>query len=491
MEEKKRPTNQKTNNTNNINNTNNSRSPKLCHLPDARQIEVCAPQLSGLHDVIESKTSQAFQQAIWEAEMRTQVISKAPFQTTESTIRKSFQEQFCQEINDYISTAVEDIAQDHLDRRRFYIRYRSFELRKTVAACGFTIGTTQIPKEHSIFCGVIAKVPALFTVDIMRILLAKYGDIHEIAFVTYPGTSISTRRLFFSYKDIHPNQKVPESIVVDGIKMTIRDLRGRIQCSNCKKYGHKQKNCLAKDSGVSSQSSSEDEDETVSHPTIKKVSKSCSLTAPPMKEPASLSDVEPEEQVHLETEIEPEPEETEELKREETRTEETEETEIQQIDINALAECGNENKPPEPPDPEIETTISRLRSIHEGYFFDIRYDGDKRYEDENNSMDMHTLLTNRKFFVTIKHNRLTDIKASAMDLSSRKLIAACKQMKKQTDNNDPPWDFNITSDMCSLCVRYIITHISGPFPRCGNRTVIDQINNTFAGIIWDSWLCQK
>ena len=232
--------------------------------------EVCAPQASDLHDVFDSETSKEIQHAVWNSQLRTQVIYGIK-NTKVKDIRTSLIKQSCAKLNISIGEVVEDIWQDKFDKARFHIRYDTVEHRKLVAVNGFTITnrfqTVTVPKQQ-LFMGRIENVSPLFTLEIMQILLKKYGELHEIRFETYANSTISRRKLIFSYSTIHPNKKVPRTIELDGVKMQIIDQTSLLQCSHCKKYGHWSNKCNEKDSGV--ESTSEDDQENRSPPTLPK-----------------------------------------------------------------------------------------------------------------------------------------------------------------------------------------------------------------------------
>ena len=80
-----------------------------------------------------------------EVERRTQVLRKLPPSTTTTSILDDLKQQCEVEIND----VVEAVVQDPLDRRRFYIRYRTVELKRTNARRGFTVGEIQILPERA------------------------------------------------------------------------------------------------------------------------------------------------------------------------------------------------------------------------------------------------------------------------------------------------------------------------------------------------------
>ena len=236
--------------------------------------EACAPQASDLHDVF-TTTSEDIQNAVWSSQLRTQVIYGI-HNTKVKDIRTSLIKQPCAELNILIGGMVEDIWQDKFDKARFYIRYDTVEHRRLVAANGFTITnrvrTVTVPKQQ-FFMGRIENVSPLFTLEIMQILLKKYGELHEIRFATYANSTISRRKLIFSYSTMHPNMRVPRSIELDGVKMEIIDQTSLLQCTHCNKYGHWSSKCNERDSGVESNSEHDREMHDDSHrssPTLPK-----------------------------------------------------------------------------------------------------------------------------------------------------------------------------------------------------------------------------
>ena len=104
-----------------------------------------------------------------EVERRTQVLRKLPPTTTTISILDNLKQQCEVAIND----VVEAVVQDSLDRRRFYIRYRTVELKRTNARRGFTIGEIQIPPERADVQGFIPDLPHYVTRD-------DGGDLGEI-----------------------------------------------------------------------------------------------------------------------------------------------------------------------------------------------------------------------------------------------------------------------------------------------------------------------
>ena len=90
-----------------------------------------------------------------EMDRRTQVLRKVPPRTTTSSILNDLKNQCEGSLVDI----VEAVVQEPLDRRRFYIVYKSVEIKRTIARKGFNIGEITIPAERADIKGFIPDVP--------------------------------------------------------------------------------------------------------------------------------------------------------------------------------------------------------------------------------------------------------------------------------------------------------------------------------------------
>ena len=210
---------------------------------------LCAPQVSGYEGCISTGSLKDYDKLAWDAQLRTSVV-RAPNWTSRRLVVQSFKEQYCEAAGDKICNLVEEVYRDELDDGRFFIRFSSLRNRQLITAGDFKFGTTNIPKDPTIFSGMISEVPPGIPIEIMKLALQTFGELHDISFAKFSDTSMATRRLFFSYREV--NNQIPETIVLDGIRLTVHDLRARKHCSQCEKYGHEAFQCTDRDSGVSS-----------------------------------------------------------------------------------------------------------------------------------------------------------------------------------------------------------------------------------------------
>ena len=176
-----------------------------------------------------------------EVERRTQVLRKLPPSTTTISILDNLKQQCEVSIND----VVEAVVQDSLDRRRFYIRYRTVELKRTNARRGFTIGEIQIPPERADVQGFIPDLPHYVTRDDVVGILSKYGDVISGGFKTYENTNIRCGGFDFEL-DLHPNKRLPGTIKMLNDVFTLKLKNDIMVCSYCDKFGHLHCHCRQK-----------------------------------------------------------------------------------------------------------------------------------------------------------------------------------------------------------------------------------------------------
>ena len=167
-----------------------------------------------------------------EVERRTQILRKLPPSTTTTSILDDLKQQCEVEIND----VVEAVVQDPLDRRRFYIRYRTVELKRTNARRGFTVGEIQIPPERADVQGYIPDLPHYVTRDDVVGILSKYGNVISGGFKTYENTNIRCGGFDFEL-DLHPNKRLPGSMKLLNDVFTLKLKNDIMVCSYCDKFG--------------------------------------------------------------------------------------------------------------------------------------------------------------------------------------------------------------------------------------------------------------
>ena len=144
-----------------------------------------------------------------------------------------------------IKDVVEAVVQDSLDRRRFYIRYRTVELKRANARRGFTIGEIQIPPERADVKGFIPDLPHYVTHEDAVGILSKYGDVVSGNFKTYQDTDIRCGGFDFEL-DLHVNKRLPGTIKILNDVFTLKLKNDIMVCSYCDKFGHLHRHCRQK-----------------------------------------------------------------------------------------------------------------------------------------------------------------------------------------------------------------------------------------------------
>ena len=176
-----------------------------------------------------------------EVERRTQVLRKLPPTTTTTSILDDLKRQCEVPIKD----VVEAVVQDSLDRRRFYIRYRTVEQKRANARRGFTIGEIQIPPERSDVQGYIPDLPHYVSRDDVVAILSKYGNVVSGNFKTYQDTDIRCGGFDFEL-DLHVNKRLPGTIKMLNDVFTLKLKNDIMVCSYCDKFGHLHRHCRQK-----------------------------------------------------------------------------------------------------------------------------------------------------------------------------------------------------------------------------------------------------
>ena len=173
-----------------------------------------------------------------EQERRTQVLRKLPHTTTTESIITDIKGQ----IQVPIDQVVEAVVQDSLDRRRFYVCFRTVERKREVARRGYKVSGVDIPPERADVSGYIPDLPHyLDKEDIMQIL-SIYGEVTSGKFRTFEETDIRCGGFDFEL-NLDAGKKMPSIIQIlnDEFRVHLKDdLR---QCNYCDKFGHRRREC--------------------------------------------------------------------------------------------------------------------------------------------------------------------------------------------------------------------------------------------------------
>ena len=173
-----------------------------------------------------------------EQERRTQVLRKLPHSTTTASIITDIKGQ----IQVPIDQVVEAVVQDSLDRRRFYVRFRTVESKREVARRGYKVNGIDIPPEKADVSGYIPDVPHYMDQEDIIQILSLYGEVTSGKFRTFEGTGIRCGGFDFEL-NLGAGKKKPSIIQIlnDEFRVHLKDdLR---QCNYCDKFGHRRREC--------------------------------------------------------------------------------------------------------------------------------------------------------------------------------------------------------------------------------------------------------
>ena len=176
-----------------------------------------------------------------ELERRTQVLRKVPPTTTTTSILTDLKTQ----CNRPLEEVVEAVVQEPLDRRRFYVRYISVDLKRANARRGFKIGTITIPPEQADVQGYIPDLPHYMQIDDVVGILSQYGDVVSAKFNTFEETGIRCGGVSFEM-DLHENKRLPGKIQILNDSFTLKLKDDIKQCAFCDRFGHIQRDCRKK-----------------------------------------------------------------------------------------------------------------------------------------------------------------------------------------------------------------------------------------------------
>ena len=171
---------------------------------------------------------------------RTQILRRLPFNTTTRQIITDLTRQL-----GYAEDALfERVLRDPRDSRRFYLTYRTDELRQYATRKGFYVGSLHIKPTDGSTNGYIPFPPYYIDEGTLRELLTPYGIIVTGGFVE---TALHTRIAGYKFAiRFHKDAIPPKSVTYNGCTMDIKyddDLR---HCKYCGRYGHLIGKCRTK-----------------------------------------------------------------------------------------------------------------------------------------------------------------------------------------------------------------------------------------------------
>ena len=163
---------------------------------------------------------------------RTQILRRTEPNTTVTDIVH----QLTYQLGVEESQLLEGVLRDPKDNRRFYITYKTTDMKHYAMGKGFTIGNLHIKPRPDTTDGYIPFPPYYVDITTLDQLLRPYGELISSSFVTTKqNTRIAGYR--FSLK-LKPGILRPVSITYSQFLMEIKYSDDRKQCTYCKIYGH-------------------------------------------------------------------------------------------------------------------------------------------------------------------------------------------------------------------------------------------------------------
>ena len=171
---------------------------------------------------------------------RTQILRRLPYNTTTQQLITDLTRQL-----GYAEDALfERVLRDPNDSRRFYLTYRTDELKRYATGKGFYVKHLHIKPTDGATHGYIPFPPYYIDESTLQDLLRPYGTLVTGDFVK---TKLNTRIAGYKFSiNIHKDATPPVSLVYNGCRMEIKyddDLR---QCKYCGRYGHLIGKCRTK-----------------------------------------------------------------------------------------------------------------------------------------------------------------------------------------------------------------------------------------------------
>ena len=171
---------------------------------------------------------------------KTQILRRLPYDTTPRTIINDISRQL--EIPE--KHLLERVIRDPRDRRRFYVTYKTAELKTYATRQGFYIGQTYIKPTDGTTTGYIPFPPYYIDATTLDRLLGHYGTDVVGDFVrTAQNTIIAGYKFSMNIKS---TMAQPKTLEYNGYTMDVKyddDVR---QCRYCGRYGHLIGKCRTK-----------------------------------------------------------------------------------------------------------------------------------------------------------------------------------------------------------------------------------------------------
>ena len=130
----------------------------------------------------------------------------------------------------------ECVIRDPDDHGRFYVTYRTQQMKTRTTGKGYYIGDLHIRPTDDYITGYIPHPPYYIDRQTLDYLLSSFGTVKEASFVTTPrNTRIGGYKFKLKLKN---DVGRPTRLLYNGVNMDIRYQDDVKQCAYCKRYGH-------------------------------------------------------------------------------------------------------------------------------------------------------------------------------------------------------------------------------------------------------------
>ena len=171
---------------------------------------------------------------------RTQILRRLPYNTTTQHVISDVTRQLgCTE-----DALFENVLRDPTDSRRFYLTYRTDELKQYATGKGFYVEHLHIKPTDNTTNGYIPFPPYYIDESTLQDLLKPYGTLVTGGFVK---TRLNTRIAGYKFGiRIHKDKSPPTSIEYNGCCMDIKYDDDQRKCKYCGRYGNLIGKCRTK-----------------------------------------------------------------------------------------------------------------------------------------------------------------------------------------------------------------------------------------------------
>ena len=165
-------------------------------------------------------------------QQRTQILRRTAYGTTTKDILQTVTAQ----MGVPEEQLFECVIRDPDDHRRFYVTYRTQQMKTRTTGKGYYIGDLHIRPTDDYLTGYIPHPPYYTDRQTLDDLLSSFGTVKETSFVT---TDRNTRIGGYKFKlKLKNDVGRPTSLLYNGFTMVIRYQDDVKQCAFCKRYGH-------------------------------------------------------------------------------------------------------------------------------------------------------------------------------------------------------------------------------------------------------------